>query len=471
MPRTSKRRRWAAIRRAIAKQPRRLRVNKLGCVLVNGDARILLKSLPAESIDCIVTSPPYGSLKNYGAKKQLGYGQHVNNQYLPDLEGVLAELFRVARQGATLWLVLDSIRANGEALMLPWEIARRAQLHGWKLHDIIVWDKGRSLPWSHKGQFRGVCEFVVLLSKGPLQTYDLNAVRDFDDLSGYWVKYPERFNPQGKAPSDLWHFPIPVQGSWSKGPIRHFCPFPLALVSRILTISTKEGHVVLDPFAGTGSVIATAAALGRHGCGIEVNQTFVKSFDSNGFDSFFREIKLVQTGSNGHRMLSRSIRRLRLLKYPKSLFVEIARDDRLGRDALKYIAAFVIRKVDLRRSLKREINKQFGTAVIEVLISNAKHIARVQRVVAECIKIPPLSKFGLKIDVRVVSPNRWMKARYTNSLERGSWFLYLNGRFHEFHYKVRRAALRSQLLKENPKNKRKYPVIAAPLEVKMDSFK
>ena len=220
------------------------------CNLFAADCREFLKSVPAESVDCVITSPPYGEMKNYGSSIQIGFGQRTTEEYLPDLQQVFTELYRVSAKGAALWVVLDTWKSNGDTIPLPWEVSARARASGWSFHDFIVWDKGRSLPWSHRGRFRGVCEYILLLGKGRLKTFNLRAVRETSDLAAYWVKYPERYHPDGKAPSDLWHFQIPTQGSWAPSARRHFCPFPTGLVERMVEISSNEGEIVLDPFAG-----------------------------------------------------------------------------------------------------------------------------------------------------------------------------------------------------------------------------
>src|SRR6267378_7646257 len=110
--------------------------------LIKHDCRVALEKLPNESVDCVITSPPYGPLKNYGHKKQLGFGQHFAKEYLPDLEKVVSQLYRIARNGAAFWLIADTVRVNGQSIALPWEIAQRAQHAGWLLQDIAIWDKG-----------------------------------------------------------------------------------------------------------------------------------------------------------------------------------------------------------------------------------------------------------------------------------------------------------------------------------------
>ena len=97
-------------------------------------------------------------------------------------------------------------------------------------------------------------------------------------MKKWWVNYPERYNPKGKIPDGLWHFDIPTQGSWGNGYVRHFCPLPEEMIAQILKIATKEGDLVLDPFAGSGAVLAKAANMNRNFIGFELNDSYIKMF-------------------------------------------------------------------------------------------------------------------------------------------------------------------------------------------------
>src|SRR5712692_5415748 len=108
---------WQNVCNAFRKQTQ-IRRNRSRFIVA--DARKALELLPDETIDCIITSPPYGTIKDYGPKNQIGYGQHTSNEYLPDLSRVLAELYRSAKQGAALWVIADNLRSNGAAFPLPW---------------------------------------------------------------------------------------------------------------------------------------------------------------------------------------------------------------------------------------------------------------------------------------------------------------------------------------------------------------
>lgn len=441
------------------------------CFYSVADSREILRDIPDSYIDCIITSPPYGALKNYGSKTQLGYGQNTFSEYLPDLTKVLGELFRVTKDGGALWLILDNLKENGKGIPLPWEVMNRAVEMGWSFHDIVVWDKGRSLPWSHNGKFRGVCEYILLLGKGKLKQFDLDSARDAGHLSWYWVKYPERYNPDGKAPSDLWHFPIPVQGSWSNGKkqSRHFCPFPLDLVARMLNITTSKGELVLDPFAGTGSVITTASYMDRYGLGIDVNKDFYRVFRDYGYNSYIARAKeIIPKDPKNKNTLRKTIINLRILKYAKTLFSQLSREDRLNSDAKKQIGLFLVKletynninskRIDTLNLAKIGVdvllNKDFFKKDVKDLVDEIKNLQ----------KIPPLSKYGLDVNVNVVPYRTYTSEQYINSLSGGKWYLYKNAAFYKYSEKFDKRDLVEVITNEVANNKYRVPAIMSNVE-------
>ena len=107
--------RWRSVLNSI-KQTKAVRSSR--CVIVQGDSRELLRRLPPRSVSCVLTSPPYGSLKNYGSRGQVGYGQDLAKEYLPDLRKIFEELHRIVVEGGALWLVLDTVKTNGRAQFL-----------------------------------------------------------------------------------------------------------------------------------------------------------------------------------------------------------------------------------------------------------------------------------------------------------------------------------------------------------------
>ena len=256
-----------------------------------GDARWVDRLLSTVSsgraplLDCIITSPPYGELKDYGRDDQIGFGQPYD-EYLADCRRVFRGLHTHAKRSASMWVIADTQRrrAPGSSTYkmdaLPFDLAREAEHAGWALRDVIIWRKDKTLPWSGRGRLRNAFEYVLQLVKTDDFKYRVDRLRDSDNLEEWWVKWPERYNPLGKVPENVWDIPIPVQGTWGDAAVQHACPLPPDLVERLILLTTDPGDVVLDPFAGTGTVVAEASRLGRRGLGIELNPEYVGKFET-----------------------------------------------------------------------------------------------------------------------------------------------------------------------------------------------
>jgi len=449
----------------------RVIASRKACIIAAGDTRELLPVVPDESVDCVVTSPPYGPLKNYGAARQVGYGQHMKREYFRDLASILRELYRVCKPGAALWIVLDTWRTSaGVTILLPMEVAALGLEAGFVLHDVVIWDKGKSLPWSHHGRFRGVCEYVLLLGKGRLRTFDLGAARDSDELASYWVRYPERYHPDGKAPSDLWHFPIPVQGSWGRNYSRHFCPFPPGLVARMIRLTTTPNDVVLDPFAGAGTVPAIASLLGRYGAGIELNPKFVRAFDKNGYDRLKVEARSkLALNAQMPSSLRNMIVDLRILKFARALYSALARGDRLNGMARPAIGGFVLQKV-VRHVTGNDVidTDNLGRITLLILLRSGAVRGRLEAAVRSLLVVRPLTKYGFKVDVKIVSFREWKRSSFIKRLPKGKWYVYRRGQFFKFDTTVTWSRLGELFGSESNDLRQKIPSIISQIEVSLE---
>lgn len=246
------------------------------------DARRLSELLPIKHpcIDLTATSPPYWNLKDYGVPNQTGYGQS-KGEFLEDMESVLRQILHITRDTGSLWLVTDTYRESGLLRLLPFELAQVAQAAGWEPREIIVWDKQHSVPWTQKGQLRNVIEYILVFSKTARYKYYVDRIRTLDELSKWWVDFPERFHPKGKVPSNVWHFPIRTQGAWNRNAqLRHVCPFPTRLAARIIEVATDRNDTVLEPFAGSGVMLAQAELMERHFIGLDVNPDYAKMYET-----------------------------------------------------------------------------------------------------------------------------------------------------------------------------------------------
>ena len=352
------------------------------------DARELLSVLPpSEFIDTTITSPPYWNLKDYGTKRQVGFGQGYE-EYLDDLKRVFSSVHRVTKKTGSLWIVMDTIKHNGELKLLPFDLASRLRQVGWILHDIIVWHKDKTLPWSHRGKLRNIFEYILFFSKGERFKYNISEVRETEGLKEWWKRYPERYSPQGKAPTRTWSIPIPRQGSWGENWVSHFCPLPPALVRRIVLMTTKRGDVVLDPFAGSGVVLAQTRALGRRFVGLDLRKSYRRMFTKKVLPSIVghenESRKARHNEEIRRRNFSSLIWKLRKTKYPRELLRLY--EKRYGRTDVVGTFAISRKLHSLDVAFIFAVGKQ----------PSRQFVSRMRYVMSR----PPLSKYGLRVSVQ-----------------------------------------------------------------------
>ena len=178
--------------------------------IYTGDALNVLQTLPTESVDCIVTSPPYYALRNYNADGQIGL-ETTPEQYLKRLTEVFMECHRVLKKSGTMWLVMgDSYAGSGrgkgdinkkgiqqhasfvgdmfdkpyrihgyknkDLMGIPWALAFSLRDAGWHLRQDIIWHKPNPMPESVMDRCTKAHEYIFLLSKSARYYFDHNAM-------------------------------------------------------------------------------------------------------------------------------------------------------------------------------------------------------------------------------------------------------------------------------------------------------
>lgn len=304
----------------------------------NIDSRALDEVISDQLIDVTITSPPYFDLKDYGCDGQIGFGQGYED-YLEDLKLVFEKVFNCTKNTGTLWVVIDVFRRNGQTIPLPFDFANKIKEVGWKLQEIIIWGKDRTVPWTHKGQMRNLFEYILMFSKSDDYNFFVDEVRDFESLKKWWIKYPERYNPKGKTPDAIWNFDIPTQGSWGNGYIDHFCPLPEDLISQILKLTTTEGGHVMDVFSGSGAVLAKADNMNRKYIGFELNPEYIAMFQRY----------LKQTGE------------------AKRVDYEFEKSNRFGQNSF-YDLIINLRVLKFARVCAKKINDRFRDSIKKILV-------------------------------------------------------------------------------------------------------
>ncbi|MBM4518354.1 site-specific DNA-methyltransferase [Rhodococcus hoagii] len=253
--------------------------------LHHGDALSVAATLDSASIDCIVTSPPYFGLRDYGEAGQYGL-EATPAEYVETMRALFAELRRVLADDGTLWLNLgDSYSKDKDLLGIPWRVALAIQETGWILRNEVIWHKTNAMPESVTDRLAGRHEHVFLFTKSRRYWFDLDAVREPHAESTIaaasrarkpYAAPGQRPNTKtrgmgdgGANPGDVW--PINTRPF----PGAHFATMPLALAERCVQAGCKTDGTVLDPFSGSGTTGLAAARHGRRYVGIDLNADYL----------------------------------------------------------------------------------------------------------------------------------------------------------------------------------------------------
>jgi site-specific DNA-methyltransferase (cytosine-N4-specific) len=246
-----------------------------------GDAATTLAEVPSESVQTVVTSPPYWSLRDYEADGQIGMAEPLP-VFIKSLVATFDEVHRVLSDDGTVWVNIGDSYTSGnrgwrapdrknparamavrpptpdglkskDLIGVPWRFAFAMQEAGWYLRSDIIWNKPNCQPESVRDRPTRSYEHIFLFTKSERYEYDLDAVK----------------GPNGRRLRDVWD--INTQGY----PGAHFATFPEELVRRCLLIGSSEGDYVLDPFLGSGTTGQIARENGRSFIGCEVNPAYV----------------------------------------------------------------------------------------------------------------------------------------------------------------------------------------------------
>ena len=286
---------------------------------LQGDVFDKLKELDDNSIDCVITSPPYWGLRDYGVPGQLGlettYQEHIQN---------IVELFRAMKpklkDSATIWLNYgDSYAAtvNGtkakdiknddrgfvdkpfstiqgslkpkDLVMIPNRIAIALQDDGWWIRSEIIWHKPNPMPESVRDRPTSSHEKIWLITKSKKYYYDADAIKEKSISKGSvhvhkpgnkadeYVKqglktHPAKtyITPEKKNKRNVWTITTkPCKDA-------HFATFPKDLIEPCIKAGCPEGGIVLDPFGGAGTTGIVAQSLNRTAILIELNPEYIE---------------------------------------------------------------------------------------------------------------------------------------------------------------------------------------------------
>lgn len=353
----------------------------------NEDARKLGAILPdKELISTTISSPPYFDMKDYGSQNQIGFGQSYE-EYLTDLQSIFGNIFHITKEDGTLWIIIDTFKRENQVVTLPFDLSNKLKEVGWLLQDVIIWKKDKTVPWSNNAFMQRKFEYILFFSKtSKFKSYkDRVRVYDTDHLKRWWVKYPERYNPKGKSLDEVWEFPIPTQGSWGDKYIRHFCPLPKDMVATMIQLSTDENDIILDPFAGSGSVLIQSAYMKRKYIGFELNNDYIQMFEEYLKTTLKKNREEYELSCKPHSQseFEQRIFELRALKYGKIVLSQVQKT--IGNKNFKLFVEIDGRSNQRHKLIK--VNYEFVGEIDSALI---------QDLIQTITTTKPLSKFGIE---------------------------------------------------------------------------
>ncbi len=246
-----------------------------------------LATLEDESVQTIITSPPYWGLRDYGVEGQIG-AEPLLPDYIATLVKVFEECRRVLKKDGVFWLNIGDgytsggrtwrqadkkLNARGmdyrpdtpegmkakDLMGVPWMLAFALRDAGWYLRTDIVWNKPNANPESVRDRPTRSHEFLFMFSKSLKYSYDVTATLEPTDDGKKMRRKRSVWNVNTEAYAEA-----------------HFAVFPPKLVEPCILAASKPGDVVLDPFFGSGTVGQVARNLGRDFIGIELNEEYVE---------------------------------------------------------------------------------------------------------------------------------------------------------------------------------------------------
>jgi DNA modification methylase len=304
--------------------------------LIVGDVRDVLRKLPDQSVNCVVTSPPYFGLRDYGVGGQIGL-EATPDAFVSEMVGVFREVRRVLRNDGTVWLNLgDSYAAqrggthqpaetlgggvsgktceggrvnrgrhdgynptrNASAIGLkhkdligiPWMVAFALRADGWYLRQDIIWNKPNPMPESVRDRCTKSHEYIFLLTKSERYFFDGEAIKEplaassiprlmqNVDAQVGTTRHVGKTNGNFKAQGDLQTGLRNKRSVWTvttkpfKG--AHFATYPPDLVEPCVLAGCPVEGTVLDPFGGSGTTAMMALRHKRNAVMIELNPSY-----------------------------------------------------------------------------------------------------------------------------------------------------------------------------------------------------
>lgn len=287
--------------------------------VICGDAKSILKTLDSESVDCVITSPPYWKLRIYGNNnneigQEESFKDYVNNlclifvevQRVLKKEGTcfvnLGDTYNGTKKGNTNKNFSDKLKSQAHASAkdkdsslfqkslcnIPHRFAiKMTDDYNWILRNTVIWHKPNAMPSSVKDRFTVDYEYILFFTKFPKYYFKQLREPNQTKYTSSWGNFKRKkvvgqmadiamskedfdtYRTQGRNVRCVWSIPTKASNT------AHYAMYPENLVAKMIEAGCPEGGVVLDPFAGAGTTLTTAQCLGRNSIGIELYSEYI----------------------------------------------------------------------------------------------------------------------------------------------------------------------------------------------------
>ena len=243
--------------------------------IIQGDCIDIMKTFEDESVDLVVTSPPYDNLRNY-------------NGYKFNFENIVRELFRVIKKGGVVVWVIGDATINGNETGTSFKQALFFREVGFNIHDTMIFRKKNPIPQIYRKRYNNEFEYMFVFSKGAVKTHNpimIDCLHAGLQLNGTTYKnYSKNVQVREKMAKpvkdkkikgNIWEYVVGKnkEDQEAKG---HPAPFPCQLAEDHILSWSKKGDLILDPMCGSGTTCKVSKKLGRNYIGIDASKEYCK---------------------------------------------------------------------------------------------------------------------------------------------------------------------------------------------------
>ncbi len=238
--------------------------------IVHGDCIEVMKNFDDDSIDMVLTSPPYDNLRTYKG-------------YSFPFDAIAKELFRIVKPGGVVVWVVNDATINGSETGTSFNQALLFKEIGFNIHDTMIFKKRNPIPQIYRKRYNNEFEYMFVFSKGQVLTHnpimvpclhaglELNGIT-YKNYSKNEQKREKMAKPvkSEKVKGNIWEYVVGknLEDQEAKG---HPAPFPCELARDHIISWSNEGDLILDPMNGSGTTCKAAKQLGRNYIGIDIS--------------------------------------------------------------------------------------------------------------------------------------------------------------------------------------------------------